>query len=202
MLLFRYGEGPHRVEFTVDLISEQGKRSLKSFIVETASVDLTPMSINLFLDMIAAGIWDNTIFLHHEEVEHIIAAAPVDYNTEKVRNNQLSQLGWIGLGFPEYSDKFPHSQYTVAFAGQGPTFYINTVDNEEGHSPGMQRHHVLSSDADPCFAKIVEGYEVFDELIRLGMNQKKSLTKVTHEWADAAHAWTHIVSAKILPIRE
>ena len=100
-MLFRYGYGPHRVEFTVDLISDVGRRSLKAFVVETAPVDLMPMSINLFLDMISSGIWNNTIFLHHEEVEHIIAAAPVDFNTEKVKNNQLSQIGWIGLGFPE-----------------------------------------------------------------------------------------------------
>ena len=182
------------MEFTVDLILETGRRSLKTFVVETASVELMPISINMFLDMISAGIWDNTIFLHHEEIEHIIAAAPVDYNTEKLKNNQLNQIGWIGLGFPEYSEQYPHS-----FAGFGPTFYINTMDNEESHSPGMQQHHVLPNDADPCFAKIVEGFDVFDELIRLGLqNQKKALTKVTHEWADAAHAWTHIVSAKIV----
>ena len=182
----------------MDLISENGKRSLKMFVVETASVDLMPVSINLFLDMIRAGIWDNTIFLHHEMVEHIIAAAPIDYRSEKVKNNELSQIGWIGLGFPEYSDQYPHSQYTVAFAGYGPTFYINTMDNEASHSPGMQQHHILPNEADPCFAKIVEGFDVFDELIRLGSHQKKSLTKVTHEWADAAQAWTHIVSAKIV----
>lgn len=186
----------------MDLISDNGRRSLKTFVVETAPVDLMPVSINLFLDMISAGIWDNTIFLHHEEVEHILAAAPVDYKTEKNKNNQLSQIGWIGLGFPEYSDQFPHSKYTVAFAGYGPTFYINTMDNEESHSPGMQQHHVLPNEADPCFAKIVEGFDVFDELLRLGLRQKKSLTKVTHEWADAAHAWTHIVSAKIVQTRE
>jgi hypothetical protein len=174
-----------------------GKHSLKTFVVETASVDLMPTSINLFLDMIAAGIWDNTVFLHHEEVEHLIAAAPVDYNTEKPKNNQLSQIGWIGLGFPEYSNEYPHSHYTVAFAGHGPTFYINTMDNEEGHSPGNQQHHVLPNEADPCFAKIVEGFDVFDELVLLGQHQKKPLTKVSHEWADAAHAWTKIVSAKI-----
>jgi hypothetical protein len=183
-------------------LNEGGKRALKNFVVETAPLDLMPTSINLFLDMISAGIWDNTIFLHHEEVEHIIAAAPVDYHTEKMKQNQLSQLGWVGLGFPEYSAQFPHSQYSVAFAGQGPTFYVNTMDNEESHSPGMQPHHLLPSDADPCFAKIVDGFDVFDELIRFGLNQKKSPNKVTHDWADAADAWTQIVSVKLLNDRK
>lgn len=198
----RYGDGPHRAEFTVDIEMDEGVRALRSFIVETAPLGWLPISINLFLDMVSAGIWDNTIFLHHEEIEHIMAAAPVDFHTEKVKHNQLSQLGWIGLGFPEYTEKFPHSQYTLAFAGQGPTFYINTMDNEESHGPGGQPHHLLPNDADPCFAKVVEGVDVVDELIQYGLKQKRTSNKVTHDWADAADAWTQIVSVRILEERE
>ena len=199
--LLRYGRGPHRVEITVDIGMDGGTRALRSFIVEMAPLDWMPTSINLFLDMVSAGIWDNTIFIHHEEIEHIMAAAPVDFHTEKVKDNQLNQLGWVGLGFPEYTEKFPHFQYTLAFAGKGPTFYINTMDNEKSHGPGGQQHQLLPQDADSCFAKVVEGVDVIDELIRFGLKQKRTFNKVTHDWADAADAWTQIVSVKILKTR-
>lgn len=187
------------MKFNVDLIDEGGKRNLKSFVVETSPVDLMPTSNHFFLDMVTAGIWDNTIFLHHEEVSHVIAAAPVDSVTQKVKHNQLSYLGWIGIGFPEYTDQFPHKKYTLGFAGQGPTFYINTMDNENDHGPGGQQgHHLLPNDADPCFAKVVEGFEVVDDLVRLGLIQKKTEGNGSHPWADDVHTWTHIVSAKLL----
>jgi hypothetical protein len=179
------------------MMYESRKRSLKSFVVEMAPLDIMPASIHLFLDMVTAGIWDNTIFLHNEEVEHVIAAAPVDYATQKLKHSQISNLGWIGLGFPEYSDRFPHTQYTIGFAGQGPTFYINTMDNSESHGPGGQGHHQLPDDAAPCFAKVVGGFEVVDDLVRLGLNQKET-TMGSHPWADDGHTWTRIVSVELL----
>jgi cyclophilin family peptidyl-prolyl cis-trans isomerase len=194
----RYGPGPHRVKFTIDLLNGSRKRIRKTFVVETAPVDLMPTSIHLFLDLVVSGIWDDTIFLHHEETEHVIAAAPVDYATQMIKHAELSRHGWIELGFPEYTDKFPHTQYTVGFAGQGPTFYINIMDNTDFHGPGGQDHHKLPTDADPCFAKVVEGFDVVDDLVRLGSNQKKTSNQGSHPWADAVHTWTHIVSAKLL----
>lgn len=180
------------------MIKENGKRSLKSFVVETASIEIVPTSIHMFLDMVSAGIWDNTVFLHHEEVEHVVAAAPFDHATKKIKHNQLSLLGWVGLGFPEYTDQFPHVQYTIGFAGVGPSFYINTLDNSEAHGPGMQGHYLLSNDADPCFAKVVEGFDVVDDLIRLGLNQRKGDAEQRLMLYEAEHTFTHIVSVKIL----
>lgn len=184
------------MKFTVDMVTESRKRSLKSFVVEMAPLDLMPVSIHLFLDMVTAGIWNNTIFLHDEEVEHVIAAAPVDHATQTIKHNHISNIGWVGLGFPEYSDQFPHAQYTIGFAGQGPTFYINTMDNSEQHGPGGQGHHLLPDDADPCFARVVEGFEVIDDLARLGLHQKET-TRGSHPWADDGHTWTHIVSVNL-----
>lgn len=193
-----YGIGPHRVKFTIDVLKEGGKRSLQSFIVETAPVELMPASIHMFLDMISAGIWDNTVFLHHEEVEHVVAAAHVDANTQQVRLNEISKIGWIGLGYPEYSDSFKHKQYTLGFAGVGPNFYINTLDNSIDHGPGGQLHHTLPSDADPCFAKVVEGFNVVDDLIRLGSLKNNTKGQGKHPWIDASHSSTRIVSAMML----
>jgi len=198
VVLEKYGAGPHRVQFTIDLIQSNGRRQTKSFMVELAPVDLVPHSILFFLDTIGNKLWDHTVFLHHEDTEHVVAAAPIDYTTQRVKHLQLSQLGWIGLGFPEYSAEYTHQQYTLGYSGQGPTFYINSVDNTDMHGPGGQGHHLLETDADPCFAKVVQGVDVVAEMIRLGANQKKSSIEGQHPWADDEHTWTHIVSAEIV----
>jgi cyclophilin family peptidyl-prolyl cis-trans isomerase len=180
------------------MLRETSESVLKSFIVETAPVDLMPTAIQLFLDSVDAGVWDNTILLHHEAVDHVISAAPIDHTTQRVKNMKFGNLGWIGVGYPEYSEKFQHEKYTLGFAGLGPTFYINTMDNSEPHGPGGQSHHVLSSDAEPCFAKVIEGFDVVDDLMRLGVHQKKVGSDADHSWADDEHTWTHLVSAKIV----
>jgi cyclophilin family peptidyl-prolyl cis-trans isomerase len=190
-----FGETPQRVEIMVDLMKNGGKRNLKSFTVEMAPLDLMPVAIHLFLDMVSNGIWDNTVFLHHHEVEHVIAAAPLDAITQEMKNESL---GRMEIGFPEYSHQFPHEKYTLGFAGQGPTFYINTFNNTVDHGPGGQLHHTLPSDADPCFAKVVEGLDVVDELMRLGLKHKPTGGKGNHPWVEASHSWTRLISAKIL----
>jgi len=159
---------------------------------------MMPTSIHFFLDMANSGIWNNTVFLHHEDVEHVIAAAPIDYSTQKMKHLELGHVGWYGMGYPEYTEKYPHTKYTLGFAGQGPTFYINTIDNTKAHGPGGQGHHVLPGDADPCFARVVEGTEVVDELIRVGLNQRRTSSGDSLSWADNEHTWTHLVSASII----
>lgn len=70
------------------------------------------------------------------------------------------------MPFQEYSAEYPHSKYTVGFAGRpgGPDFYINKVDNSVNHGPGGQSHHDLHEEADPCFARLVGGMEILEEL--------------------------------------
>lgn len=157
-----------------------------------------PHSIHFFLDLVTAHVWDDTVFLHHEAVEHVLATAPMDYYTQKIKHSHLHTLGWANLGFPEYQDAFPHEKYTLGFAGRGPTFYINTVDNSHIHGPGGQGHHLLPRDGDPCFGKVVEGHDVVDALVAFGLQEAKSTTSD----GDNEHAWTHIVSVELLPSRD
>jgi len=175
------------------------KKENKSFVMELASVDDMPYSIHMFLDMVEYHIWDNTIFLHHQEVEHVIAAAPLDADSHKIKFNQLHSLGWDGLGFPEYSPKYTHKKYTIGYADQGPTFYINTMDNVKVHGPeGGQGHHKLPNDADPCFGKVVDGFEVVEALKQYGLQNNRMSQDASHPWADDKHSWTRIVKAEIL----
>lgn len=197
--LEKYGPGPHQVKMTVDLLNEYGRRQSKSLTIELAPLEWMPHSILFFLDLVENKLWDHTVFLHHEDMEHVIVAAPIDYTTQTIKNMQLNQLGWIQLGFPEYKTDYPHAKYTLGFSGQGPTFFINTKENTISHGPGGQGHHLLESDADPCFAKVIPSDEaVVDEMVRLGAKQKKSGMGGKHPWIDEDHTWTHIVSAEIV----
>lgn len=197
----KFGTGPHRVQFTIDMQNRHGKRSIEAIEIETVPSQDMPASIHMFLDTIDAGtIWDNSMFIHHgEDLDHVVPAAPVDFETHQVRRTLLGSLGWADLGFPEYNPKYPHDKYTVGFAGKGPTFYINTVDNSVDHGPGGQDHHLLPEDADPCFGKIVVGQQVVDDLVTYGNLQTKMAQDADHPWADEGHRSTRIVSAKILP---
>ena len=49
----------------------------------------------------------------------------------------------------------------MGFAGRpaGPDFYISTQDNTINHGPGGQANYEDADEADPCFAKVVPGFE-------------------------------------------
>jgi cyclophilin family peptidyl-prolyl cis-trans isomerase len=74
--------------------------------------------------------------------------------------------------FQEYSPNFEHKKYTLGFAGRpgGPDFYISTMDNSKLHGPGGQTSYEDPTEADPCFAKVVEGFNVVD---RMGLSPVK-----------------------------
>ena len=148
----RYGPGPYKVEFTV-LIGE----SKKFFTIETAPTVLMPHSIHAFLQMVEAGTWDDTALINGD---HILVAS-----MKNKMGEVKQQTSDITLMFPEYTSDYPHDIYTVGFAGNpgGPEFYINMQNNDSIHS-GRQSHHHSSHDADPCFAKVVRGVDIFNEI--------------------------------------
>jgi cyclophilin family peptidyl-prolyl cis-trans isomerase len=160
-VIAKYGAGPHRVEFQV---ASYHNKKPGQFVVELASLDFVPHAVETFLDMISSGLWDNTVFYHHNSQHHVVAAAPVNYGTFEPKHYHFEALGYTGVGFPEYSEFFPHEKYTLGFSGKGPNFYINTMDNGQHHGPGGQGHHDLPTDADPCFGKIISGFEAIKKM--------------------------------------
>ena len=86
------------------------------------------------------------------------------------------------MPFQEYHDDYPHKRFTVGFAGRpgGPDFYINKVNNSENHGPGGQSHHDLHEEADPCFATLVGGIPILNELNRIPTNQDKGSLLLHH----------------------
>jgi len=98
------------------------------------------------------------------------------------------------VSFQEYSPAFPHEKYTIGFAGRphsGPEFYINLLDNTLDHGTLEERKRRMGQaeygawaeeafggveevdvgekdmmEPYPCFGKLVEGFDVVDEIAR------------------------------------
>lgn len=57
-------------------------------------------------------------------------------------------------------------KYTLGYAGRpgGPDFYISTRDNTDNHGPGGQGSYEDPTEADPCFAKVIDGFNIVDRM--------------------------------------
>ena len=173
VVVYRYGHGPYRVKFTVQLDQDDFERS---FVVEMAPLELMPHSVHMFLDTVRLKLWQNTIFWHHDEIKHVVAGALISYKTGEPKYHHLRALGWDGLLFAEHSEQYPHNKYTMGFSGKGPNIYVNLHDNQNSHGPGGPRlqQHDMPDDADPCFATVVEGFDVIDALQKV-MDGKETM---------------------------
>ena len=197
-LLHKYGPGPYRAKITVEYLNKRKKTEKVDFTVELAPADTMPHSNLFFLEMVKNGVWNDTVFLHHDKLEHLLAAAPVDFEKQNMKFHNLYGMTWETLGYPEYSTSYPHKKYTLGFAYVGPTFYINTLDNTEAHGPNGQGHHKLPGDADPCFATVVEGETAVDRMIQAGSYQLKLGENATTPYGEQDHSMTHIISIEIV----
>mmetsp|Transcript_27706 Transcript_27706/g.31087 ORF Transcript_27706/g.31087 Transcript_27706/m.31087 type:complete len:462 (+) Transcript_27706:35-1420(+) len=186
----KYGAEPYFVSF--DVKSREGRKP-GNFVVRMAPLSAVPHAVETFLEMITNKVWDNTVFYSHRTQEHVIAAAPIVYGTFQSKDRQMESLGYEGVSFPEYSESFPHKQYTLGFAGNGPNFYINSINNIDHHGPGGQGHHELSPDADPCFGEIVNGFDVIKSDMQIGRHKGNS----PKGWAD--YDLTRVITAKLVP---
>ena len=164
---FSFGPGPHRVKFTIKIPNDPVEGD---FVAEMASLDVMPHAVHLFLEQVYHGLWNNTFF--YLNGPHVLQAGPQDWdddselgtNLKRFVDQQLDQLA-----FPEYNSSFPHLPWTIGFTGRpgGPDWYINKADNTIPHGPGGQFQHDLEEQADPCFAKIVEGQDTLQRIFRL-----------------------------------
>ena len=83
------------------------------------------------------------------------------------------------------SHNFPHKKYTLGYAGRpgGPDFYISTADNTHNHGPGGQGNYDDPSEADPCFASVVLGYESVVERVHQSHVEPGSYKRMLHNVA-------------------
>lgn len=173
-VLEKYGEGPYRIEMQLDFPHETQEELERNIIViELAPLDLMPTAIYHFLEMIRWKLWDGCAF--HRNAGHVVQAGPVppyagSTNTPSnpTPRRAFNQHKLLSIPFQEYSAEYPHVKYTIGLAGRpgGPDWYISTVDNTRNHGPGGQTSYKVVNEADPCFGKVVKGFEVVDKLLK------------------------------------
>jgi len=161
----KFGEAPFKVRFDILLKEEK-----KYFIVETASLELMPHSIHLFLEQVYHHLWDGCSFLLG--LDNIIQASP--YRDITLRDRSLEQkfrkLELDTVSFQEYHETYPGVKWTLAFSGRpgGPDFYINMADNAHLFGPGSHKTaHILEEEGDPVFARVIEGFDTVTEISQL-----------------------------------
>lgn len=148
--LFRYGAGPYLIEVAVLI---HGDRQF--FTIETAPNHLMPHSVRLFMDLAERNFWDSTLMYH--QLQHIAVVIPITVQGVRKHANIATTLI-----FPEYSEEYVHSEFTVGFQGfpAGPDFYINLEDNTDHHGPSETQPDGTFRQGDPCFGKIIHGEDV------------------------------------------
>jgi len=173
-LTLRFGPGHHYVEFTFVLPSDVNETE-HHFIIETAPLELMPHAVQLFLEQVAHKLWDNSWF--YINGPHVLQAGPMLEEDENIEEDTFEadraaalkpfvDADLASLSYPEYSHQYRHEKWTLGFTGRpgGPDWYINKQNNTIMHGPGGQYHHDIEEQADPCFARVVEGFEMVEKI--------------------------------------
>jgi cyclophilin family peptidyl-prolyl cis-trans isomerase len=92
----------------------------------------------------------------------------------------MRHAGLDSVSFQEYHPEYPHEKYTIGFHS-GPEFYINLMNNTLDHGPkepilkdALGDDEVVDETAlepDPCFGKIISGFEVIDKISEEGITR-------------------------------
>jgi len=134
--------------------------------IELAPIDEMPHAVYTFLEQVEMGLYGDGGYAFHHNGKHIIMGAPVFNHlthTDTDPAQRFADSGIASVLFQEYSDNFPHSAYTVGFAGRpgGPNFYFNTQDNSDLHGPSG---YATDGSADPCFGRVIRGTDIIDRM--------------------------------------
>jgi len=172
--LGKFGKGPHRLEINLRFDSHLGRNDGGAITIEMAPIDDLPHAVHWFLEQVDRKFYDG--FSFHRNAGHVVqAGAIVNFlsGDHKPSENGFRNAGYHSLLFQEYSDNFPHKKYTLGFAGRpgGPSFYINTSDNTKIHGPGGQGSYDDPTEADTCFAKVVDGFDLVDRMHKLQVQE-------------------------------
>lgn len=184
-----------KLEFDPDSNVYNDRNDGDEIILETASINDMPHSVYLFLEQVDHHLYDHTTF--HRNAAHLVQAGPSASTTSHARFRHHPSLN--SVIFQEYAPEMTHKQYTLGYPGRpgGPDFYVNMRDNSGSHGPGGQQTHYsdMMHDADPCFARIVRGWETIERVHR----SATASTTTNTEGGDAILQPVLIAHMKVLP---
>lgn len=181
-LVEKFGTRTHKVEMYLRFDSHMGKVDGGYVQIEMAPTDEMPHTVYWFLEQVSRKLYDGTSF--HRNPGHVLQEGAVGNFLSDSKSPDSSKKfmdsGFHAVLFQEYSNKMPHKKYTLGYAGRpgGPNFYINTKDNSMAHGPGGQGPQYDSHEADTCFAKIVDGFDVVDRMMKLETKKGALLSNV------------------------
>jgi hypothetical protein len=157
-LKISFGAGPHYAKFMLNIVGF----GLRAFVIEFASLNQMPITVNWFLQQIKRGLWDDSSFMI--KASHVLLARPISHNQLVDKTNDFGDLRKVPLA--EYSEEYPHRQYTIGVnhLSTVPSFYINSIDNTLLHGP---KGESVDGNTEPCFGTVILGSDTIDLLDRL-----------------------------------
>jgi cyclophilin family peptidyl-prolyl cis-trans isomerase len=164
----KYGKGPIYVDLILQLPNPTDTGETATIRLEMAPTDIMPVAVYYFLNLVSSGAWDGCSFIRN--APHVLQASNRGKTCDHKKFKDWTGQGHdVGIAFQEYSEKYPHKKYTVGLAGRpgGPDFYISILDNTQNHGPGGQSSYDLPSEADSCFATVLNGFDFIEKMKRL-----------------------------------
>jgi len=173
-LIEMFGKLDMHVEFTLARPKASKFQGDYKFTMKMAPMNVMPHSVHLFLFQVLHNLWDGCSVVVN--APHILQLGPYSSDAKSLAG-EFSKKNLDNVVFQEYSESFPHAQWTVGFAGRpaGPDIYINKIDNSFNHGPGGQKHHDLEEEADPCFAQVVGGKDVLEDIFSMKTKNQQNI---------------------------
>jgi cyclophilin family peptidyl-prolyl cis-trans isomerase len=144
-------------------------------VLETADICDMPHTIHFFLEQVRHGIYDNTAFFRN--APNYVQAGP-GHDHVKLLTLEQQEPSLAHVLFQEHSRELNHKQYTLGLNGRpgGPDFYVNMQDNSDQHgisNMANQRSDVML-EADPCFARVVKGFNTIERIHRADVKDEET----------------------------
>lgn len=159
-----FGPEPYHVELIVSIPLGAGRKEGR-ILMQMAPLEFVPYTLWFFLTQVEKGLWSNCSFIRN--ARHVLQAHPE--TVDRKSRMHVFEPPLRSVKFQEYSAAFPHEKFTVGLAGRpgGPDFYISLKNNTLNHGPGGQKQYMVQQEADPCFAKVIEGFDVLKDMSSL-----------------------------------
>jgi hypothetical protein len=109
----------------------------RSFVIETAPIDIMPVAIHHFLKMVEAKLWDGMTFLHQQTVRSGMAAATSASSSTVIHATPMDFI----TGEWQLESKFQAANITSMPFVEHPTDALGHIRSSSSPSNGERGHH-------------------------------------------------------------